>query len=481
VTATELVLHHRYRRNLAFDLSDNGNHGTLTGAHDEPSGPNAGTLRFSGGNDRVIVAKSATTDRLREFHVKVRFNANGTAPVRYNLVEAELCFALFIESGWRIGATFLANDSAPGGAATSGWHGVFTAPGSVTPGRWHTVDYLHDGVSHARVFLDGTLIGERWDLVGPLQPLGPQGTYIGYWPGNDSRYTFRGNIAEVLVWREGPQDEVSKGLDDCCVDRTWLDTRVEEARRAGWDADRALATIADLTGALRHAAAKVRGGDQARTERTADATRRAMAAMRNGHGDAFRDALSDLQLEINTGLSPDVRDHLANEVLGAMQASPLGVWLRDDERRMPFLAAALEASCLDKVAPPIRDDRPRPPRPPKPVRVPSGDPDTDGDLPPWAQGQPQPAPDEPSEPRPPDRPPIDPLRPPPDRPPIDPLRPPPDRPPVQPPVGPLRPPRPPGPVGPGPDDHGTDDHGTDGSDGDTNPDTHTEGDSDDLA
>jgi hypothetical protein len=468
VTATDLVLHHRYRRNLAFDLSDHGNHGTLTGAHDEPSGPNAGTLRFAGGNDRVVVARSATTDRLREFHVKVRFYADGTASARYNLVEAELCFALFIESGWRIGATFLANDTAPGGAATSGWHGVFTAPGSVTPARWHTVDYLHDGVSHARVFLDGALIGERWDLVGPLQPLGPQGTYIGYWPGNDSRYTFRGNIGEVLIWREGPQDEVTKGLDDCCVDDTWLDERVDEARRAGWDAERALSSISDLTGALRHAAAKVRGGDPARTERTADATRRALAAMRNGHGDAFRDALGDLQLEIATGLSPAVRDHLANEVVGALRASPLGLWLDDEKRRMPFLAGALGASCLDKVAPPLKDDRPRPPRPPKPVPVPSDDPETDGDLPTWAQGQPQPAPPEPDQPPPPDRPPV--------RPPVDPLRPPPDRPPIRPPVDRPRPPRP---VGSDDRDPGDTETGAtdDGDDGDLD----TEGENDDLA
>jgi hypothetical protein len=189
--------------------------------------------------------------------------------------------------------------------------------------------------------------------------------------------------------------------------------------------------------------------------------------MRNGHGNAFRDALGDLQLEITTGLSPAVRDHLANEVFGALQASPLGLWLGDEARRMPFLASALGASCLDKVVPPPKDDRPRPPRPPKPVRVPSGDPDTDGDLPPWAQGQPQPAPPEPDEPRPPDRPPDRP----PVRPPIDPLRPPPDRPPVRPPIDPLRPPRP----------VGTDDRDDDLDSGDSDDDLDTEGESDDLA
>ncbi|MBI2709426.1 MAG: hypothetical protein HYX34_06990 [Actinobacteria bacterium] len=397
MSATKLVLHHRYEQGIALDRSGFANHGQVIGAESSWAGPNAGTLRFDAGPDRVVVAPAPTLDRLGEFHAKVRFFAEPDAPGgdrRMNLIEAELCFALFIESGWRIGATTRFVDQSPGPVTATGWDGIFTGPATVTPNSWHTVDFLFDGLSHARVFLDGALVGERWDQVGPIQGLGANGVYIGHWPGDD-RYSLRGNLAEVAVWREDPGRDPGRNLDDCCMDRGWVDARVAEARRAGWDAPRATASLRDLAQALRRAAGQVRGGDPARAARTGDATRRAMAAMRLGHGGAFADAVGDLRNEIDASLSPAVRQMLTDEIMSALLAGPLGLWLGpgvEPDDATAFLEGALGAACLDGMAPPLREGR-RPPPEDRSPDVPPGDGDTDVGLPPWAAGQPRPAPE----------------------------------------------------------------------------------------
>ena len=196
----------------------------------------------------------------------------------------------------------------------------------------------------------------------------------------------------MKIWREDPARDPGKGLEDCCVEKGWVDQRVEEARRAGWDTDRFLASMNDLTGSLRHAAAKVRGGDQARAGRISDATRTAMVAMRIGQRGAFDQAIAAIQTEIDATLSPATKDFLGQDILDKLLATPVGMWVRKDDPAgsRAFLQGALDAACLGDLAPPDRDQKPPPER--EVPQPPSGDPDTDTGLPPWAQGQPQPPP-----------------------------------------------------------------------------------------
>lgn len=413
MVATKLILHHRYTGGIGFDFSDHGNHGVVRGAHLQSGGANAGTLRFDGGSDRVDVARRDSTDRMREFHVRVRFFCElnpGDPPQRMNLVEGESSFALFVESTWRIGATTRWVDTGPGPTSSTGWDGIFTPYGSVTPNRWHTVDYRFDGIGHSQVVLDGSVIGERWNHPAPIQPLAARGITIGHWPGDD-RYTLKGHLGEVKIWREEPERDPGGNLEDCCIDRGWVDDRVAEARRAGWDLERTLATIDDLSGALRDAASAVRGGDRARTLRLQASTRDAMSAMGLGNRAGFVAALGAIRTEIDSTLDATARAHHTARILDAFLASPAGHWVRkeDPEGSRAFLAGALDAACLGDMAPPPKDRHPKEPDAPQPS---GGDPDTDDGLPPWAEGQPgKPPPwtgEEPKEPRDP-KPPKDPL------------------------------------------------------------------------
>lgn len=391
MAATKLILHHRYSGGIAFDFSDHANHGAVAGAQLEHSGPSAGTLRFDDGPDRVDVVRSESTNRIREFHIQVRFRyqqPGGHQPFhRMNLVEGEGSFALFVETDFNIGATSRWVSTGPGTSAT-GWAGIFTAMNSVSHAQWHTVDYLFDGIGHSRVVLDGALIGERWDHPAPIQPMSPRGITIGHWPGDD-RYTLNGHIAEVKMWRDEPERDPGRNLEDCCLDKGWVDERVAEARRAGWDLERTLAAVDDLNGALRAVAGAVRGGDRARTLRIQEATRDAMAATRLGSRPGFAVALSTLRDEIDGSLTPTQRDHHAQAILDSLLAGPAGLWLsRDDPARtQAFLAEALDAACMGDVVPPRRKKPPREePEVPQPD---GGDPDTDAGVPPWAAGQPK--------------------------------------------------------------------------------------------
>jgi len=46
------------------------------------------------------------------------------------------------------------------------WVGPSSAPGSAPAGQWHDVVFIHDGASHGRIYLDGALAMERWDMDG---------------------------------------------------------------------------------------------------------------------------------------------------------------------------------------------------------------------------------------------------------------------------------------------------------------------------
>ena len=78
-----LVLHHRYTKPVAFDLSQHKNHGALEGV-----GSVGGALVFGGGSDRVRVRSSSSLSDLRSVRAQVSFTWKPTAGGRrHNLIE----------------------------------------------------------------------------------------------------------------------------------------------------------------------------------------------------------------------------------------------------------------------------------------------------------------------------------------------------------------------------------------------------------
>jgi hypothetical protein len=376
VSTTQLILSHRYRDNVAYDWSHHNNHGHLVGAHTgNGSAVSPNRLLLAGGGDRVEVRPSTSLRDFGELRVRVTFRAesHGGPMHRYNLVEGEFAFALVRESDGSLIGTI--------NSPSAGWIGPQSAPGLVTLDQWHVADFVHDGVSHGRIFLDHQLVGERWDMDGPIGDLGARGVWIGHWPGDD-RYTFVGQLDEVQIWKDDPEKDASRVIDDCCLDEAWMDQRVAEARRAGWTAETARDTLAALFGQARAVTAEVRDGDRVRSARIADLTQQALNAMAVHDEPGLEQALAGLralveaQLGVRTG-------RLGLELWELLRATPVGMWMGEGEQdALVFFTELADRVCLGDMVAPHRGKGDEPGHEKLPPASPAGDPDTDHDPPP---------------------------------------------------------------------------------------------------
>jgi hypothetical protein len=216
-----LVLHHRYSEGVAWDLSGYNNHGRIE--HCDPgSGVSQGSLGFHQPDSRIDVAPSETLRHLGAFRCSVRFYLQGDGSARYNLVESELSFAFFIESGLELAATVL--------DINGNWTGAFSSPNTVAPEAWHRADCGHDGISTSWVALDGNVVMTNSNVPGPVRAVGPKGLTIGHWPEPPNQYAFLGYLSEVWLWQTRP-DPLA---DQCCAGPEDYARLSANARARGW-------------------------------------------------------------------------------------------------------------------------------------------------------------------------------------------------------------------------------------------------------
>lgn len=315
MTATRLVVHHAYERGSAFDLSENGNHGHLTSVG-AGSGAFEGSLRFTGGPSRVDVRPHPTLAAMRSIAVRARFflDPQGGAH-RHNLVEGHLSFALLVESNGALTGSIL--------DATGTWRAPQTSPGAVTNRVWHEAAMFHDGISHARLFLDGTLAAERFDIPGPIRDVANFGLAIGHWPDPDDRYTLEGHIDDVKVWRDDPADEVAGLIDACCVDRGGIDALLERMRNEGWTFDQLQALMTELLELRTELGIAVRAGDPGRSARTDQLTGAAMAAYLQRDGDALNAGLDAIGRFAAEAMDESEFRHFGERAMAILEQSPV--------------------------------------------------------------------------------------------------------------------------------------------------------------
>jgi hypothetical protein len=366
--STKLVLHHTYERGHAFDVSGHGLHGRLT---DVAQGP--GTLGFDGQDSRVDVTPTADLSSMREFHVRVRFRQGPDplySPKRHNLVEGHQSFALYIEPNQALHATIL--------DATGNWTGPLTPAGTLPTMGWHTVDYFHDGISRAWLYLNGTLRAQRFDVPGPIRDIGPYGLTIGHWPDPPNPYTLRGEIDDVKLWRDDLEDDTRDRIDACCVDRAAIDELMHRALGDGWNAAKLTQLVQDILGLGTEIATAARGGDQARTEELAQLTLRGGTAMADRDVAGFGDAVADICDFLAAHVPATQLQAYGERALDQVKGSPMAGFLFDEHGEprvdMDGVRKLAEVLCLDRLLPP--DDR-KPDRPPPRKPRPDGDPDTD--------------------------------------------------------------------------------------------------------
>lgn len=364
--ATQLLLHHRYQHNIAFDWSGHANHGLLEHvATDDPNG-----LAFQADPGALVAVQNSPSLRdFGELRVRVIFRPLLLATVsrRLNLVEGHLSFALVVNPNQSLQGTI--------NSPSDGWVGPLSQPGVVSMGTWHTADFSHDGISRSRLHLDGVLVAEHNAAAGPIPDLGPKGVIIGHWP-EDDRYTFAGDLADVQIWKDDPARDAAQALDDCCLDRSWVDERVQEARRDGWTGDAARASFAKLFGDARAAAAEVRGGDPARIGQIQGLTQQALLSISSGDTAGLEGTLGSLQNLVTGQLGSTRVDQLGHELLDALRATPVGGWMGDTpEGSLAFFEQLVTRTCLGHLVPDRPKDRePKQEHPPE--KLPPRDPAT---------------------------------------------------------------------------------------------------------
>jgi hypothetical protein len=169
----KLVIHHIYD-NSAFDLSGNKNHGfRIAVTHGEA--PQYTSWYWQNPLSEVHINRSVTLQKLWSIHVVVSFNLfiDGSISRRYNLMEGQLCFALFVERNGSLMGTILDRNG--------NWVGAQSVPNLVSTRQWHTAELLYDGINTVEICLDGVKVAAvytwvytwgNWDLAESRSDIG---------------------------------------------------------------------------------------------------------------------------------------------------------------------------------------------------------------------------------------------------------------------------------------------------------------------
>ena len=366
--AERLILWHTYRGGMAFDLSENRNHGHLRDVA-LGAGPFSSALQFSGGDSEVRVEPSPSLTNLREVRAQVHFHWDPSAPNvrRHNLIEGQLAFALFVNPDGSLQGTILNQ--------LGSWEGAMSAPGVVPIGEWHTAEFVHDGIGHCSLYLDGHVVAEGFSSPGPVRSVGPNGVAIGHWPEQPDQYTLEGYIDLVKVWCDDPVKNGGELVDDCCIDRPAIAANSDRLRDRGLDSTSLGELVRGLFDIGRRAAYWITEGSATDRDHAYDLSRQLMIGYEHGDQGTMGNAImSAAQMLAAKAPAADVQDMWAqlqqilaplpgaNEVLNnKVDPGTLDEWLK------PW--------CLDGPLPPPRE--PKRPRP-RPATDHSTDPDTDG-------------------------------------------------------------------------------------------------------
>ncbi len=282
-----LVIQQTYINNLAVDTSNNRNHG-FPYAVTQAGGAFAPSFEFRAPDSRVVVQQSASLQDLIAIRVVVTFFLDPAAGLvrRYNLVEGELAFALFVQPNGSLMGTIL--DA--GGA----WNGAQSAPNLIAPGRWHEAELRHDGVNECLIFLDGVQVGASYGARGPVRSVGPKGVAVGHWPEPPGVYTVEGYIRHVELYKYDPAAAAKGLLDTCCIKRESLDDFADRLRAKGYTAEAARQQAMDILRFGLQLCGEVRGSDAAASKLHAQLSEQALAAFVRGDAGFYNTTLAEL-------------------------------------------------------------------------------------------------------------------------------------------------------------------------------------------
>jgi hypothetical protein len=228
-----------------IDRSGQNNHGVSTATVGSSGPGEILAVGFLSPNARIDVPYSTSWSYLNSVQVEVRVLLSELAH-RVNLIEIERALALFVRGDGVVTFTYFAPDDGGDGPGFTGGIDSFTATpppsGSTDPfdtlianplppsrpfvwqglntdtdfspdgvrrtvalNQYVTIRAVHDGFATMRIYIDGEVAGVRTDVAHGVPPLVPPGIVaVGAWP-HDERYTLRGSIDYLQVWREDPE------------------------------------------------------------------------------------------------------------------------------------------------------------------------------------------------------------------------------------------------------------------------------------
>ncbi len=203
-----------YQGNQALDSTEFHNDADLLGNLTTYSG----YVTFQGPDAQLEVPlRDDSLARFAGLRVQVLVHPDGAAH-RYNLVEGWMSFAFFIEPDGRLVGTIY--DGA-------NWVATESSPNTIIPDTSARVMFEYDGVSIARLTLDGATVGRRFDMPHVLyQP--QQVIALGHWPRGDGRYTLQGKLGHVRIERRDYQD-ISRDALQTALCRRRLTSRQADA------------------------------------------------------------------------------------------------------------------------------------------------------------------------------------------------------------------------------------------------------------
>ncbi len=359
--ASRLVLWHTYSRGVAFDLSENRNHGTIVDAsYGDPGFPTA--LHFPGGPGSVWVAPSRSLSNLGALRTQVHFHWDPTFEHRHNLIEGHLAFAFFVNPDGSLQATILNGLGA--------WAGAESPPGVVTAGQWHTAEFVHDGISNCTLYVDGNVVAESYSSPGPVGTVGPHGVAIGHWPEQSDVYSFEGYMDDVRVWCDDPPKDVGQLIDGCCIDRAAIAKQTATLGAAGLDA----ASLGDAAHTLlstgREGAYWLAQGSQAEREHALGLGARLLEAYRAGDHQSLLLTAQEGAALLQSRATPEQLEQMWSQLEPVLSHMPFyGAAVKGDAEE---LRKWLAPWCLEGwVTQPFKPHRP------PPATDNSTDPDTD--------------------------------------------------------------------------------------------------------
>ena len=202
---TRLILLHHYRKaQPAIDESDFLSHGQCIATRFVANGATAGSGALEFSDQSVVkVPLASHWEQLRAVIIDVMVRFDGAITQPRNIVEADGLFAFFVapDASLRFDMLSLVN-----GQVTPVWNGVSTvdhalaAPWIAQEARWQRLRVAFDGLSTAKIWVDGILTAQRNDFRSSLGTPGSDGISIGNWT-LSNQHPLNGALDYVAIWK----------------------------------------------------------------------------------------------------------------------------------------------------------------------------------------------------------------------------------------------------------------------------------------